>query len=89
MADEISHGDIYRALGILEGKLDSMSQSLNQKHTDLTSALTRIGDLERTVAKGIGIALACSIIIPLLVSAIAPRIQIGHEPATHHDSQTP
>jgi hypothetical protein len=74
MADEVSHVDIYRALGILEGKLDTMSQTLLQKHTDISSAFDRISSLERSMAKWAGIALACSIVIPLLVTAAAPRL---------------
>jgi hypothetical protein len=78
MADDVSHGDIYRALGILEGKLDAMNTALNQKHTDLSQAFDRIVDLEKSVAKVMGVALACSIVIPLVVSALAPRLHIGH-----------
>lgn len=80
MADEVSHGDIYRALGKLEGKLDSMSQVLTQKHTDIGDAFKRIGDLEKSVAKWAGIALACSIIIPLMVTAAAPRLHFSQPP---------
>ncbi len=78
MADDVSHGDIYRALGILEGKLDAMNTALNQKHTDLSQAFDRIVDLEKNVAKVMGVALACSIVIPLAVSALAPRLHLGH-----------
>lgn len=74
MADEVSHADIYRALGILEGKLDSMNTALTQKHADIGDAFKRIGDLEKSMAKWAGIALACSVVIPLLVTAVAPRI---------------
>lgn len=74
MADEVSHGDIYRALGILEGKLDAMNTALTQKHSDISSAFARIGELEKSVARWAGIALACSIIVPLLVTAAAPRL---------------
>ena len=81
MADDISHGDIYRALGILEGKLDSMNQALTQKHNDLSQAFARIGDLEKSVAKWAGIALVCSIIIPLLVTAASPKLHFLDQPA--------
>jgi hypothetical protein len=74
MADEVSHADIYRALGILEGKLDSMNTALTQKHTDISAAFNRISELEKAVAKWAGIALVCSIVIPLLVTAAAPRL---------------
>ena len=77
MADEVSHADIYRALGILEGKLDAVSNTLNQKHADIGDAFKRIGDLEKSVAKWAGIALACSIIVPLLITAAAPRLHFA------------
>jgi hypothetical protein len=74
MADEVSHADIYRALGILEGKLDAMNTALTQKHTDISSAFERISELEKAVAKWAGIAVVCSIMIPLVVTALAPRL---------------
>lgn len=77
MADEVSHADIYRALGILEGKLDSLGQQLTQKHADLSTAFSRIGELEQKVAKWAGVALVCSILIPLVITAAAPRLHFG------------
>lgn len=74
MADDVSHGDIYRALGILEGKLDTMHTTLTQKHSDIADAFKRIGELEKSVAKWAGVALVCSIIVPLLVTAASPRL---------------
>jgi hypothetical protein len=78
MADEVSHADIYRALGILEGKLDAMNQTLIQKHTDISSAFDRISALEKSMAKWAGIALVASVIVPLLVTAAAPRLHFSH-----------
>lgn len=80
MADDVSHGDIYRALGILEGKLDAMNTALTQKHTDISSAFNRISELEKAVSKWAGIALVCSVIVPLLVTALAPRLHLGISP---------
>jgi hypothetical protein len=82
MADEVSHADIYRALGILEGKLDAMNTALTQKHSDISAAFGRISELEKSVAKWAGIALAASVIIPLVITALGPKIHIGaHPPA--------
>jgi hypothetical protein len=72
--DAVSHSDIYRALGILEGKLDSLSTQLNQKHGDLTAAFGRITDLEKNMAKAMGIAIACSVILPLVITLVSSRI---------------
>lgn len=81
MADEVSHGDIYRALGILEGKLDAMNQALTQKHADIGDAFKRLNELEKSVAKWAGVALACSVIIPLVISAAAPRLHFPQSTA--------
>jgi len=74
---DVSHGEIYRALGILEGKIDAMNQALLQKHTEVSKAFSRIDELSRTVWIGVGIAIACSVAIPLLVNAAAPRLEFG------------
>ena len=81
MAEDVSHGDIYRALGILEGKLDAMNTALTQKHSDISAAFGRISELEKSVSKWAGIALAASVIIPLIVTALAPRLHLGAPPA--------
>lgn len=72
--ESVSHGDIYRALGILEGKLDSLSTQLVQKHSDLAVAFSRITELEKNMAKAIGIAVACSVILPLIITLISSRM---------------
>jgi hypothetical protein len=78
-SDQVSHADIYRALGILEGKLDAMNTALSQKHSDISDAFTRISTVENRVSVGLGIALACSVIIPILVTALAPKLHLGHQ----------
>jgi hypothetical protein len=77
---EVTHGDIHHKLGVLEGKLDAVIASVGEKRTDLTDAFRRINALEQGVAKWVGVALACSIIIPIFVSAAAPRIHFPIEP---------
>lgn len=77
---EVSHGDIYHKLGALEGKLDAVIASVSEKRTDLSEAFRRIGELERGVAKWAGIALAASIIIPIIVTAAAPRLHFLSAP---------
>jgi hypothetical protein len=79
--EDVSHADIYRALGVLEGKLDALGQALTQRNLDFTTALNRITELEKTVAKGLGIALACSVVIPLLVGSVSQKVHLGHPPA--------
>lgn len=78
---EVSHGDILRAIGTLEGKLDAMHQSMAQKHTDIAEAFRRLGEVEKRVAQGVIIAVAVGVIAPLLWQAINPQLHFGHPPA--------
>ena len=77
---EVSHSDIYRALGILEGKLDSLNTALLQKRDDINMAFDRIRELEGMMGKVIGACLVLSVAVPLVVSAISPRLHLAPEP---------
>lgn len=77
---EVSHGDILHKLGVMEGKLDAMHQSLAQKHTDIADAFRRLGEVEKRVAQGVILAVALSLVMPLLMSAASPRLHFGPEP---------
>lgn len=79
---EVSHGDILHKLGVMEGKLDAMHQSLAQKHTDIADAFRRLGEVEKRVAQGMILAIALSLVMPLIVSAASPRLHFGAEPAS-------
>ena len=78
---EVSHGDILRAIGTLEGKLDAMRNDLSQKHTDISEAFRRLNDVEKKVAQGVIIAVAVGVIAPLLWQAIDPQLHFGNPPA--------
>lgn len=81
MADhEVSHGDILHKLGVMEGKLDAVHQSLAQKHTDIADAFRRLGEVEKRVAQGVILAIALSLVMPLVVSVASPRLHFGPEP---------
>jgi hypothetical protein len=68
--EDVSHADIYRALGILEGKLDAVASALTQRNREFENALKRIGDLEKSVAKGMGIALTFSVVMPIVIGGL-------------------
>ena len=78
---DVSHGDILRAIGLLEGKLDAMHQSMAQKHTDIAEAFRRLGEVEKRVAQGVIVAVAVGVIAPLMWQAINPQLHFGHSPA--------
>ena len=78
---EVSHGDILHKLGVMEGKLDAVLTDLAQKHTDIADAFRRLGEVEKRVAQGVILAIAISLIMPMVVSALSPRLQFGPEPS--------
>ena len=75
--EDVSHADIYRSLGILEGKLDAVVQALTQRNQEFETALKRIGDLEKTVAKGLGMAMTFSVALPIVISGIGLLLTLG------------
>lgn len=77
---EVSHGDILHKLGVMEGKLDAVHQSLAQKHTDIADAFRRLGEVEKRVAQGVILAVVLSVVVPFVVSAASPRLHFGPEP---------
>lgn len=79
---EVSHGDILHKLGVMEGKLDAVHQSLAQKHTDIADAFRRLGDVEKRVAQGVVLAITLSLLMPLVVSIVNPRLHFGQESTT-------
>ena len=68
--DTVSQSDIYRAIGVLEGKVDSLHSVINSKSDDLGVAFKRISELEKSVSKAVGIAIACSVILPLTMQLL-------------------
>ncbi len=77
---EVSHGDILHKLGVMEGKLDAVHQSLAQKHTDIAEAFRRLGEVEKRVAQGVVLAVFLSLVMPLVVTVMNPRLHLGPEP---------
>jgi hypothetical protein len=81
--DMVSHADIYRALGKLEGKLDSMNTALLQRNDEVKGALDRITKLETALAKVMGACLVMSLLVPLAVTAMNPRVHFEQPSAPH------
>lgn len=81
---EVSHGDIYRALGILEGKLDAIATTMANNRADIADAFRRLGDAEKRIAQGVILAVLISLVMPVLVMAAAPRLEFGPEQKASH-----
>jgi hypothetical protein len=75
--ERVSHGDILRAIGRLEGRLDDIHQTMGNNRGDIGEAFKRIGIAEQRIAQGVIIAAAISLIMPILVAVLSPRIEFG------------
>lgn len=82
---DVSHGDILRAIGNLEGKLDAIHQAMSNNRADIIEAFRRLNEAEKRIAQGVGIAVMLSLVMPLLVSMAGPRLHFGQpSDRSHH-----
>lgn len=80
---DVTHGDILRAIGTLEGKIDAIHQTLANNRDDITEAFRRLNEAEKKIAQGVVLAILLSIVMPLLVTMAAPRIEFGPAHVEH------
>lgn len=81
---EATHGDILRAIGTIEGKLDAIATNLANNRTDIAEAFRRLNRAEQRIAQGVILAVVISLVMPIAVAVLAPRIEFGpdHPSAT-------
>ena len=77
MEAEVSHAEIYRELGILQGKMDSLILSRAKEEQDRTEIFRRIGTLESRMAQVVIIAALAGLIIPAALGWFADLVAIG------------
>ena len=85
---DVSHGDILRAIGQLEGKLDAIHTAMSHNRTDIIEAFRRLTEVEKRIAQGVILALAASVIVPIVVTMVAPRIEFGAQQAEQQFEQS-
>lgn len=81
---EATHGDILRAIGNLEGKLDAIHQAMSNNRADIIEAFRRLNEAEKRIAQGVGIAVVLSLVMPLLVSMAGPRLHFNQPSERSH-----
>jgi hypothetical protein len=74
--DNPTHGEVLRAIGHLEGKLDSIHDAIQHNRTSMMEAFRRLNEVEKRVAQGVILAIVLSILVPLLVTIAEPRISM-------------
>jgi len=82
MADhDVSHGDLLLAIGQMQGKLDALVTAMTQQRTDVAEAFRRLNEAEKRIAQGVIIAASLSLVMPVLVTLVAPRVTFSAHPA--------
>lgn len=82
MADhDVSHGDLLLAIGQMQGKLDALVATMSQQRSDVAEAFRRLNEAEKRIAQGVIIAASISLVMPILVTLVAPRITFSAHPA--------
>lgn len=83
MDREVSHAEIYRELGVLQGKMDSLILHRTKDETDKTDMFRRLGVLENRMAQVVLIAVLASLILPSIISFLTERkkMDMYHAPA--------
>lgn len=74
--EQVSHGDIYHKLGTMEGKLESIIIQLGEKNNDVNNLFSRVRDIENKVALVMGAAAIMSVLVPLVITALGPKIHL-------------
>lgn len=75
--EEVSHSEIYRELGVLHGKMDSMLLAMTRQEQDRTEIFRRVGVLENRMAQVIIIAALLGLILPTAFGWIMTKFE-GH-----------
>lgn len=73
MPDEVSHSEIYRELGILQGKMDTLILSRSKEEQDRTEIFRRVGVLENRMAQVVLLAALASLVLPTAVTWMMER----------------
>ena len=79
-----NQGDILRAIGNLEGKLDAIHQAMGANRTDIVELFRRLGLAEQRIAQGVILCAAISFVTPLLLMTLAPRLHFNQPTERSH-----
>ena len=75
MSEEVSHSEIYRELGILQGKMDSLLLSRGKEEQDRAEVFRRLGVLENRMAQVVIMAVVAGLILPVCAGWFAGIIR--------------
>lgn len=79
MEAEVSHAEIYRELGILQGKMDTLIISRTKDDQDRGEIFRRIGTLENRMAQVVIIAVVAGLVLPGVAGWLMELRTVGRE----------
>jgi hypothetical protein len=80
MEREVSHAEIYRELGVLQGKMDALILSRTKDDDEKKDIFQRIGRLETRMAQVVMAAIIASLVLPPLASFVGGHLQLRLAP---------
>jgi len=80
MEREVSHAEIYRELGVLQGKMDAILLSQTRDDDEKKDIFQRIGKLETRMAQVVLAAVLASLILPPFASFITGHLRLDLQP---------
>lgn len=80
MEREVSHAEIYRELGILQGKMDAIILSRTTDDEEKKDIFTRLTRLEIRMAQVVLVAVIASLVLPPLASFVGQHFQLNIKP---------
>lgn len=80
MEREVSHAEIYRELGILQGKMDAIILSRTADDEEKKDIFTRLNRLEIRMAQVVLVAVIASLVLPPLASFVGQHFQLNIKP---------
>lgn len=87
MEREVSHAEIYRELGILQGKMDAIILSRTADDEEKKDIFTRLNRLEIRMAQVVLVAVIASLVLPPLASFVGQHFQLNIKPTAAVVSQ--
>lgn len=80
MEREVSHAEIYRELGVLQGKMDAIILSRTADDEEKKDIFTRLNRLEIRMAQVVLVAVIASLVLPPLASFVGQHFQLDIKP---------
>jgi hypothetical protein len=82
MEREVSHAEIYRELGVLQGKMDAILLTQTKNDEDKKDIFQRLGKLETRMAQVVLAAVLASLFLPPFASFLTNHLRFDLQPVS-------